>query len=106
MKEIQSQQVSWWDVQTFVDPWLAVVGSWPTAGTPAWCALPDGDPAKIAALCDAARHWALRLELNQEARADASQGVSGAVDWAKLSREIQQRSDFREARPWAKRMVS
>jgi hypothetical protein len=62
MKAVESQQVSWWDVHTFVSPWLEVVGSWPTAGTPEWCALPDGDPAKIAALCDAAQHHALRIE--------------------------------------------
>ncbi len=57
-----SAQVSWWDVHEFVAPLLEHVGSYPMAGTPEWCALPDYDPAKTAALLDAARHWALRVE--------------------------------------------
>ena len=62
-----SQQVSWWSVHEHTGPVLAGVGSWPTAGTPQWCALPDDDPAKLAALYDAARHWALRVETCQQA---------------------------------------
>lgn len=74
-------------------------------GTPEWRALPDG-PVKLASLYDAAQHHALRLELNQEARAEASQAVSAAVDWPSISREIQQINEFRESRPWAKRAAS
>ena len=103
-KVVSSQQVSWCSVHEFVAPWLETVGSWPTVGTPAWCALPDSDAAKIAAVCDAAQHWALRLESCQEARAAASRAASGAVDWSALSREINARSDFYAARPWLKRV--
>jgi Protein of unknown function (DUF2742) len=106
MKAVESQQVSWWDVHTFVSPWLEVVGSWPTAGTPEWCALPDGDPAKIAALCDAAHHHALRIEMAQQAMAEASRDLSAATDWSAVSREIRQRNSFYAERPWLRRAAS
>lgn len=101
-----SQQVSWWSVHEFVQAVLNQVNDWPTAGTPAWCTLSHENPAKWAALLDAAQHHSLRLELNQEARADASKAVSSAADWSKVSQEIRQLNDFREAQPWAKRVVS
>lgn len=105
MGSLESQQVSWWSVHEHVQRFLDLVGTWPTAGTPAWCALADG-PVKLAALLDAAQHWALKLELNQEALAEASRSVSAAVDWPKVSREIQQASDLYAARPWLKRVAS
>ena len=101
-----SQQVSWWSVHEFVEPILAAVGTWPTAGTPEWCALPDNDPAKLAALLDAAQHWALRQETCQQAHCDASREISDALDWSALSREINERNDFYAARPWLKRVAS
>jgi hypothetical protein len=61
------------------------------AGTPEWCALPDG-PVKLAALYGAARHWALRLETSQQAQSDASRDVSAAADWAAIAREIHNHS--------------
>lgn len=101
-----SQQVSWWSVHEHVAPMLEQVGSWPMVGTPAWCDLDDGDPVKIAALLDAAQHWALRLETCQQARCDASREIAGAVDWAALARELDARTDFYAARPWLKRVAS
>jgi hypothetical protein len=59
--EISSQQVNWLTVHEYVEPQLTAVGQWPMAGTPEWCALPDG-PVKLAALYDAARHHALRVD--------------------------------------------
>lgn len=106
MKTVSAQQVSWWDVHTAVAPWLETVGSWPTVGTPQWVALPDGHPAKVAGLYDAARHWSLRLEYCQEARAEAGRAISGTLDWPALSREILTRTDFYAARPWLKRLAS
>jgi len=103
---ISSQQVSWWLVNEFVAPRLARVGSWPMAGTPDWCELDDHDPAKMAAVLDGGRHFALRVETCQEARADASRAVSGALDWSALSREINQRADFYAARRWLRRVAS
>jgi hypothetical protein len=103
MKATQSQQVSWWSVHELVSAVLNQVNDWPTAGTPAWCSLSDEDPAKWAALLDAARHHALRLELGQEARAEASKAISAAADWPKTAQEMRQLNDFRVAHEWAKR---
>jgi hypothetical protein len=75
-------------------------------GTPAWCALPDGDPAKIAALYDAAQHWALRLETCQQAECEASRAVSAAADWSATAREMLSRNEFYAQRPWLKRVSS
>jgi hypothetical protein len=86
-----SAAVSWWSVNEHVAPFLETAGSWPMAGTPAWCDLSDDDPAKVAALLDAARHWVLRVETGQEAMAEASQAISAAVDWAAVARRVCQR---------------
>jgi len=101
-----ASQTSFWSVHEHVAPLLESVGHWPLIGSPEWCALPDEDARKRAAVCDAAQHWALRVETCQQARADASKALAGAADWSKVSREIQQRSAFREAQPWAKRVAS
>jgi hypothetical protein len=61
------------------------------AGTPEWCALPDDDARKIAAIYDAARHHALRVESSQAARAEASRDISGAADWPAIATEVFQR---------------
>jgi hypothetical protein len=103
---VSSQQVNWFTVHEFVAPVLERVGSWPAPGSPEWCALDDDDPAKWAALLDAARHWALRVETCQQAHCDASRQVSGAVDWSALAHEISQRSDFYSARPYLRRVAS
>lgn len=63
--------------------------------------LADRDPVKSAAVLDGGQHHALRLELNQEALAEASRAVAGADDWTKRSREINARNEFSSARPWA-----
>ena len=103
---VSSQQVNWWTVHEFVESVLDRIGSWPMAGTPEWCALDDDDPVKIAALFDAAQHWALRLETCQQVRCDASQEVADAVDWSALAGDIKQRADFYAAHPWLKRVAS
>jgi hypothetical protein len=90
-RHITSSQVSWWSVHEHVAPTLTRVQSWPTLGTLRWVALDDSDPAKLAALLDAAQHWALRLETCQEAQCDASREISDSLDWSALAREIQRR---------------
>jgi hypothetical protein len=95
--------VSWWDVHEHVAPYLAAAGSWPTAGTPAWCALPNGDPAKLAALLDAARHWALRLECCQAAECQASHAISAAEDWAAIGNAIRRHTEFYAEKPYLRR---
>jgi hypothetical protein len=100
-----SQQVSWWDVHQWVVPRLERVGTWPLLGTPAWVLLDDRDPVKWAAVLDGGQHHALRLELNQEAFAEASRAVASAADWAKLSREAKARNEYYSTRLWLRRVV-
>lgn len=83
-----SRQVSWWSVHEHVSPLLESAGSWPMAGTPEWCALSDDDPRKLAALLDAARHWALRVDTCQEARAQASRAISAALPWTEMANRL------------------
>jgi hypothetical protein len=101
-----SQQVSWWDVHEHVAPILEAVGDWPMAGTPAWCALPDDDPRKLAALLDAAQHWVLRVETCQVAECEASHAISAAADWGAVGRRIRDHNEFYQARPWLRRRAS
>ncbi|OBF91066.1 hypothetical protein A5791_15835 [Mycobacterium sp. 852002-51163_SCH5372311] len=105
MKAVESQQVSWWSVHELILPVLNQVNDWPLLGSPAWCSLARDDPRKWAAVLDGGQHHALRIELNQESRAEASKAVSGALDWAALSREILRRNDFYAAHPWLRRAV-
>ncbi len=100
-----SRQVSWWSVHEHVASALEQAGTWPTVGTPAWCALPDGDPRKLAALLDAAQHWALRMETCQQAECDASHAISAGADWAAISRRIRNEADLYAERPWLRRQV-
>jgi hypothetical protein len=83
-----SRQVSWWSVHEHVQPLLDSVGSWPTVGTPAWCALGDDDPVKLAAIYDAAQHWALRVDTCQAAIAETSRDISAAADWPAIANQI------------------
>lgn len=87
---IASQQVSWWSVHRWVQRYLDAAGNYPPAGTPAWCELADGDRRKWAALLDAAQHHVLRVELAQEARAEASKAVAGGDDWSTVAQRIAQ----------------
>lgn len=60
------------------------------AGTLDWQRLADRDPAKLAALFDAARHHALRVDTAQTALAEASHAIASAADWRQIASEIQQ----------------
>jgi hypothetical protein len=84
---VVSQQVAWWEVREFVAAQLDQVEQWPMIGTPAWCLLDDDDPVKLAAVLDAAQHWALRLETCQQARAEASRDVAAGADWRAIAGE-------------------
>lgn len=90
MTAIESRTVDWWSVHTHVEPLLKEVGCWPMVGTLPWQALPTDDPAKLAAIFDAARHWALRVDASQAALADASRGVASAADWRQVAAGIRQ----------------
>src|SRR4051794_18800956 len=94
-EEIASRSVAWWPVYTYVQSLIEQmeVGCWPMAGTPTWLGMSDDDPVKLAAVLDAGQHHALRLELNQEAQADASRAVSTSADWPGIANEIRRRRD-------------
>jgi hypothetical protein len=64
----------------------------PVAGTPAWCALSDDDPAKLVALAVAGEHHVLRVETAQEALAQASQAISACTDWSTVAQRVRNRS--------------
>ena len=91
MTQHASRQVDWWSVHTYVQPLLVQVGSWPMAGTIAWSDLDDHDPVKLAAIYDAARHHALRVDIAQTALAEASRAIAGAADWRGIARDAQRR---------------
>lgn len=95
-----SQQVAWFEVHTFVAAVLNQMNGWPMAGTPAWCSLADDDPAKWAAVLDGGQHWALHVDSCQMQRCETSKAVAGAADWPAVAWEIQQRSNFYDAKPW------
>lgn len=81
---LANRQVSWWGVHDYVTRLQAGITSWPMVGTQAWCVLADDDPVKLAAIYDAAQHWALRIETCQVAKCEASHDVSAAADWKAL----------------------
>jgi hypothetical protein len=101
---LSSQAVQWWPVHGFAEPRLQEAGDWPLVGTPAWCLLETCDPAKWAAILDAAQHWALRLETCQERFRDAGHAVAGAVDWSALAHHLCSRDELHRARPYLRRV--
>lgn len=88
---IGSRAVAWWPVHEFIAAIVAQAGTTPpAAGTPAWMALADGDPAKLLAVAIAGEHHVLRVETAQEALAEASKSVAAAEDWPATARRIVQ----------------
>lgn len=104
VKSCSSQQVSFWEVHTWVQNYLDTVSDYPMCGTPAWCRLPDDSPLKLAAALDAAH--ALRMECAQEAMAEASRAIAASTDWAAVGREAAQLNAFRKAHPWMTRRAA
>ncbi|MDZ7883300.1 MAG: DUF2742 domain-containing protein [Mycobacterium sp.] len=76
-----SKQVSWWPTHEFIAALVANANNLPIAGTPAWQALSDNDPAKPIALAVAGEHHVLRIEVAQTALAEASKAVASVPDW-------------------------
>jgi hypothetical protein len=85
---ITSRQVAWFEVYSFVAPLLARLDSWPAAGTPAWTALADDDPRKLAAVLESGVRWSLRVDTEQELLAAASSDVSAAADWGSIANRL------------------
>lgn len=95
-----SQEVSWWSVHLFIEAVVAQANTspLPTAGTPAWSALSDGDPRKLLALACAGEHWVLRTEIGQEQRAQAAEDVWGGENWTVVARKVQRRHEIDQLR--------
>lgn len=89
-----SQQVSWYDVHRFVESVVAQAncGPIPAAGTAAWCALADGDARKLLACAQAGVHWCLKLDAEQEQRAQAAKDIAAEGDWSALAGSIRRRA--------------
>jgi hypothetical protein len=102
-KRLGSQQVTWFEVNLFVESRLDGIEDRPLLGTPEWCSLSDNDPRKGAAVLEAGVLWALRLDTEQEHRAEASRDIAGAADWSAIGRSVAQREAFYADRPWLKR---
>ena len=100
---LASRQVAWFEAHLFKERVVGWVDERPTAGTPSWCALPDDDARKQAALLDAGVLWCLERDTEQEQRAEASRAIAGAADWRKVAQYFIQRNDFYAAKPWMKR---
>ena len=90
-----SRTVSWYVVYEFVAQLLTSVGSWPTAGTPEWVELAADDPRKLAAVMDAGVRWSLRVDTEQEQRAQASRDVAAAADWSAVARDLRNHAAIR-----------
>lgn len=91
---VESRAVSWWEVHSFLAAVLAQAGATPpVAGTPAWMALADGDPAKLLAVAVAGEHHVLRMEIAQAANAEASKAVAASADWPAIARAVRRRAD-------------
>lgn len=90
---IGSRSVSWWPVHQLVAALVAQAGTVPTAGTPAWRALADDDPTKLLAVAVAGEHHVLRMEIAQEALAEASKAIAAIADWPATARATRRRAD-------------
>jgi hypothetical protein len=66
----------------------ANVGPLPTAGTPPWMELSDGDPRKLLALAEAGVHHVLQTDCAQAAHADASREIAAATDWKTVAQAV------------------
>ncbi|PQM52032.1 DUF2742 domain-containing protein [Mycolicibacter virginiensis] len=73
-----NRQVCWTAVLEFVERRGINPANVLAAGTPQWCQLDDHHPDKLAAVLAAGVHHALRVDLAQEAAADASKTIGAA----------------------------
>ena len=95
-----SQEVQWWPVHQFLVAAVAQAnhGPLPTAGTPAWAELADGDPRKLLALAVAGEHFVLHMQIGQEQLAQAAEDVWAGEDWSVVARQVQRRREIDEIR--------
>lgn len=109
MSKLDSRQTNWSVVHAYVEAILKRRNvnrdSLPSAGSPSWCAMHDGDVRKLAAVLIGGEHWALHVEGCQRAMAEAASDISASRDdWAKVASEMRSREAFRADRPCTKRV--
>jgi hypothetical protein len=91
LSDTSSREVRWFVVYEYVRQLVATTAAgWPAAGTSEWLALADDDPAKIAAVLEAGVHWSLRIDTDQQQRAQASRDIAAEIDAAALAQRILQ----------------
>ena len=101
-----SREVCWWAVHLFVERQIESVDDWPLAGSPAWVALDDADPRKLASVLSAGRHWALRIETAQAASIAASHAISSGENWALAAQRIRTRAEAERSGGYIARQVT
>ncbi|MCH5645360.1 DUF2742 domain-containing protein [Gordonia sp. ABSL49_1] len=100
------------ETRSFVQRLVGIHGGpAPAAGSPAWCALGDADPAKLLAVLHAGSAHVLNqcheaIDDRRLAIREASVAISQAKDWAAVAKRIRDRDEFRRAHPWAVREVT
>lgn len=99
---LSSRTLVWLPVHRYAAGLAALLGvdlgdRLPYPGTISWLDLPDGSPVKKAALLLAASHHVLRLEIEQEAKAEASKAVAASADWPAIAREVQELAGARKS---------
>jgi hypothetical protein len=99
LTDTSSRTVTYSPVLEFIAALIAQANNTvpPGAGTPAWCALADGDPLKVLSLVVAGGAHVLDIEAAQQARAEASKAIAAAADWPAIAREVQQLHAARRA---------
>ncbi|WP_082983043.1 DUF2742 domain-containing protein [Mycobacterium sp. 1423905.2] len=104
------EQVAWHPVHQYLNRLRRRTGamdtSAPALGTPAWCALHDDHPDKLAGVLNAAEGLAYGICWEQAAMAEAAKAVAAAADWARVATRYRERADFAAAHPWTKRAVT
>jgi hypothetical protein len=101
--EASSSAVRWFEFHEWVQQRIDGVGEWPMVGTQAWFDLAEDDERKLAAVYDAASHFALRVETCQIAECEASHAVSGALDWGAFAQAQRRHNEFYAQKPWLRR---
>lgn len=102
MSTLGSRTVTWLPVHDYASSLAAQLGvnlsgRLPYPGMLGWLRLADDSPVKKAGLLLAASHHVLRMECEQEARAEASRQVAAAADWPAISREVRELADARRS---------
>lgn len=119
MKHVPQTPIDLAAVHAFHVRTIGLLPELSACGSPAWVALPDDDPRKLAALMRAGLCWITETALLPRTLADElaaadidvrarlkamSVDVAGAMNWSAAADRITRRREFEDANPWAKRV--